>query len=153
MLSCILPGAIEAFPADAPELYPVVLNLESGGRRVRDLQLGQLLVVKINHPVTVQANQVVVVFGGGVVACHPARVAGLGDHTEIDQKIQRSVDRGPGDAGAIVTHGLEHLVGRRVVEALENRLENDSPLQGAGDSTLPAECFQFPEPCWDVLVS
>jgi len=123
----------------AAHLDPVVGRLEAEGRGVGNLEFVEGTVIEIDNVVAVETDEVVVEFGASVEASDSTRVAGLGDHAQSGEKLDRAINRSAGDAGKARLDRFEDLIGGRVVAEVEDHFEDDATLHRASLAALAAE--------------
>ena len=75
----------------------------------------------------------------GIVTGDPSGVASLGDHSHVSEMVQSAIDGGARDSGEAFFHGVEDLIGRRVVVEVEDRLEDDPALHRTALAAIAAE--------------
>jgi hypothetical protein len=64
--------------------------------------------------------------------------AGLHGEAQSDQRVQNAIDGRARDARERLAHGFQQLIGRGVIVAPGERLENDGALDGEWHAVSPA---------------
>jgi hypothetical protein len=114
--------------AKAGEVDRIVRDPEAGTPAVREGQIVQLRVFDVDHAVASDADQVVMLVGIGIEPGCWAKMVGTPDRAELDQGIERSVDRPARDFRNLRANRVTDLLRGRVVVAKQHRLQDDAPL-------------------------
>ena len=125
--------------ADSAQLHAIVVDLETEGRGVGDLQFVQDVVFKVEELVAAETDQVVVEFEARVETGDPAGMAGLCDDTHSGEVLEGAIDRCARDSRNSNFDGVKYLICRRVIVELEDRFEDDPALHCATLAALAAE--------------
>jgi len=75
----------------------------------------------------------------GIEQRRPARLIDLFDHVDLDQRVQRAVERRFKQPGDLVLNELVDLVGAEVTPALDEGFKDGAPLNRQGEAALFAQ--------------
>ena len=117
-----------ALGAQAIEVNGILRDPEAGAPAVRKRQVVQPRVFEVNHAIALYADQMMVVVGIGVEpGCRP-KMVGTPDRAELNQRLERSVDRPARDLRNLRPNRITELLCGGVVVAKQHRLQDHAPL-------------------------
>ena len=109
------------------------------------VQQGHMLVLKLHHPVTIQADEVVVlrfVEEIGVVVDLIASEVHLPQQPALHEEGQRPIDGGPGNGAVDLPGFVEEFLGLEVLVTGEGCLHNHIPLLGPPQALAGEVCVE-----------
>ncbi len=116
---------------------------------VRELRFTPIVRLEVNHPITIPADEVMVVGGVRVEPVLVLRVIDLVNKAQIHKGFQHPVHRCPGDFRHFLLHTSIDLIGRRVFFFPQQFLEDFAFLNGNSKVFLLAPALElvkfFPE--------
>jgi hypothetical protein len=117
-----------ALGAQAGEMDGIIRDPEAGAPAVWEGQTVQPRVFDVDHAIASDADQVVMLVGIGIEPGCWAKMVGTPDRAELDQGIERSVDRPARDFRNLRANRVTDLLRGWVVVAKQHRLQDDAPL-------------------------
>jgi hypothetical protein len=121
-----------ALPAQTVDLEPVAARLEAVGAADLDLQSGDPRALKLHHPLTAGADQMIVLLPGVHVLEEKAALAQtmLANHSGAHQELKTAVDGGARDGDAAAAQRAVQIVRVEVPMVGEDLFEKGLALAG-----------------------
>lgn len=132
-------------------MHGPVVDLESircETRNLYDLERGRR---EILHAAASDAVKMMVAASAQLEACSAARMRNAAREPELDQRLKHTVHRGPRNTGDSPAHGLEQVIGARVIVAGGQGLKHGAPLYGHREAPFPACLLKSAESALDLV--
>jgi hypothetical protein len=138
--------------ATAGELLAACLDADAlaGGSETQPpgdavLQEGDVLILKLDHAITIRADEVIVLRFvqevGVVVGLIPPEVY-LMQELALHEQAEGAVHRGPGDGGVHFPHTIQQFLRSKVVRGGKRRLHDGVSLLGAAETFADNEVVE-----------
>jgi hypothetical protein len=142
---------LSALGATPQELHGKILNLEPLQFLLGERYLIEFFVVDVQNSTTRPADQMMVALGFAVKSACNAGKVDAADDAPLQERIQGSVNGGPGKLWKALLHGREDLVRGGMIVPPQNGFQNHPPLHGDGNTLLAAKLCEFFELLFDCF--
>ena len=143
--------AVSAFPQPSKlitvgfDAHALHAGLEPETTRDAVMKQRGVIVLKLNHSITIEADQMVVlglVEDIGVVVGLVAAQIDLAQQSAFHQQGEGTIDGGPRNGAVELARLFQQFLRFEVVISGKSSLDNDIPLLGAAQSLASQVCFQ-----------
>jgi hypothetical protein len=110
--------------------------------RVRQREAAEFGIVKVNHLIASNTDEMVVMIGVTVESGRGCEVPGSLGYSQFDQGFQHPIDGRPRHSGQTGFHVFENLVDRGMIMTLDECTQNDAALHGHRNASLATQRFE-----------
>jgi hypothetical protein len=121
----------------------IIRDLKSCALGIREFDWAELEIVEIGDAMAAETHQVMVMLRIAVETGHSLRVVRPADDAELNQRLEHSINRGPGDPRNAASNIFEELICRGMIFAIEHGFEDNSPLYRLRQALSAAEFLEL----------
>jgi hypothetical protein len=130
----------------AGEMDGIIVDLKSGRLSAGNLQSIQRRIIQVNHSLALPAHKVMVSMGPYVVAPNRSLMGRFGDHLQINQRFEGTIDRRARYPRQAFMDRCVDVIGGRMIGPIEQRFLDDASLDGKREPPFPAKPLKGLDP-------